>query len=148
MGGPIEPARIHGAWILEAWRIDYGDGRPASFPFGEDARGLLLYTQDGYMSAGISSTGRAGFGGASVRHATAAERARAFDSHFHYQGRFAIEGESIVHTVSDALNPDFVGTRQVRRARLEGEVLELSAEDLLPGTPVVRRHVLRWRRAD
>jgi hypothetical protein len=147
MGGAPETGQILGAWELVAWRIDYDDGRPASYPFGEDASGLLLYTADGYMSAGISRAGRPGFGGGSVRHADAQARARAFSSHFHYHGRFGIEGDTIVHTVTGALNPDFVGTRQVRRARLEGGELELSAEDLLPGTTVRRRHVLRWRRA-
>jgi hypothetical protein len=146
MSETVTAERIQGAWSLRAWRIDYSDGRASTFPFGEDATGLLLYSADGHMSAGISRARRGGFGGGSVRHADVEARARAFDSHFHYQGRFTIEGGNVVHAVSGALNPDFIGTRQVRAARLEGDTLELSAEDTLPDTAVRRRHVLSWRR--
>jgi hypothetical protein len=146
MSAAPSPEAFHGAWSLLAWRIDYADGRPSSYPFGEDATGLLLYTPEGRMSAGISRAGRAGFGGGSVRHAGVEARAAAFDSHFHYQGTFGIDGDSIVHTVSESHNPDFVGTRQVRRVKFEGDFLELSADDLLPGTSIGRHHVLRWRR--
>ena len=36
-----------GAWLLSKWRIDYEDGRAPSWPFGEDAVGLLVYAPDG-----------------------------------------------------------------------------------------------------
>jgi hypothetical protein len=142
----MDAGRMLGGWDLLEWRIDYGDGRPASFPFGTDATGMLLYTQDGCMSAGISRRARASLGGSSVRHATVEQRATAFDSHFHYHGTWTLNGEQVVHSVLGSLNPDFVGTSQIRAARIAGDVLELSAEDLVPGTGVRRRHVLRWRR--
>ena len=142
----MDARQLHGGWDLLAWRIDYDDGRPASFPFGADASGMLLYTPDGCMSAGIARRERAGLGGGSVRHASAGQRAAAFDSYFHYHGTWSVDGGQVAHTVTGALNPDFVGTRQVRTATLAGDELELSAEDLLPGTAVRRRHVLRWRR--
>ena len=143
----LEPARLAGAWTLREWHIGFSDGRADRHPFGTGATGLLLYTHDGHMSAGISAARRPGFGGGSVRSAGADAKAAAFDTYFHYQGTYAIEGDCIVHRVLDSLNPDFVGTTQVRHAKLEGDVLELSAQDTLPGTTVRRLHVLRWRRA-
>ena len=148
MHNSLEPARLCGAWSLREWRICYSDGRADTHPFGKDATGLLLYMGDGRMSAGISRAGRPGFGGGSVRSAGADAKAAAFDSYFHYQGTYAIEGDHIVHHVQDSLNPDFVGTLQVRHAKLVGDVLELSAHDTLPGTSMRRLHVLRWRRAE
>jgi hypothetical protein len=146
MSTGLHADQIIGAWELEEWRIGYGDGRAPTHPFGTKASGLLLYTADGFMSAGISRPVRPSLGGGSARHVDAATKCAAFDGYFHYQGRYAIEGSRVVHTVMQALNPDFVGTRQVREARLTGGVLELSAEDVLPGTSITRHHQLRWRR--
>ena len=143
----MDPAQITGAWRLLYWRIEYSDDRPATYPFGSDATGLLLYTHDGFMSAGLSRANRPGLGGGSARKTTAESRANAFDSHFQYQGRYHIEGETIVHTVTEALNPDFPGSMQVRQAVLEGDTLELSATDTLPTTGITRRHVLKWQKA-
>jgi hypothetical protein len=136
-----------GAWTLLSWTIEYPRHQRVSFPFGENATGLLLYAPGGFMSAGISRSERCGFQGGNVRHATPSARAAAFDSHFHYQGRFHVSGRFIEHEVTQSLNPDFVGTVQRREALLEGETLELRAEDQGPdGSP--RTHRLIWRRAD
>ena len=142
----MDARHLHGGWDLLEWHIDYSDGRGRTFPFGPDAGGMLLYTADGCMSAGISRSGRAGLGGGSVRHASAGQRAAAFDGYFHYQGTYRLDGTRVVHTVLGSLNPDFVGTLQVRDAALHADVLELSAEDRVPGSEVRRRHVLRWQR--
>lgn len=146
MNTGVHAAQIIGAWELVQWRIAYGDGRAPSYPFGTQASGLLLYTADGFMSAGISRSARSALGGGSARHVDPATKCSAFDSYFHYQGRYSIECGRVVHTVTQALNPDFVGTRQVREARLEDGVLELSAEDLLTGSTISRHHLLQWRR--
>jgi hypothetical protein len=137
---------LHGAWGLVRWEIAYSDGRAPSYPYGKDAEGLLLYTPDGHMSAGVSRSARAPLSSASTRHAPMDEKCAAFDSYFHYQGRYRIEGDCVVHDVSHALNPNFPGTQQVRKAELHGGELELSATDELPGSTVTRHHRLRWRR--
>jgi len=147
MSDPAHPADLVGAWELSSWRIDYSDGRPSAFPFGEDARGLLIYSADGHMSAGISRRTRSPLGGGSTRRADPAARASAFDSYFHYQGRYRVEEGAVIHEVSAALNPDFVGSRQRRDASLVADELELSARESLPGSTVHRTHRLRWRRA-
>jgi hypothetical protein len=135
-----------GAWRLERWDITYDDGRAATFPFGQDAIGLLMYTPDGQMSASISRTGRGRIANPSMRHAPTGEKAAAFESYFSYAGRFSVCGGTVVHHVSVALNQNFVGSDQVRDMRLEGDTLTLSASDLLPGTTVTRLHRLLWRK--
>ena len=138
---------LPGAWTLERWEIRYADGRPPGFPFGEAATGLLLYTPDGWMSAGIARAARPRFDSPSARHVPAERKRAAFDSYFHYQGRYRIRDGCVLHEVSDSLNPDFPGSTQLRKAALDGDSLVLSAEDLLPGTTVTREHRLCWRRA-
>jgi hypothetical protein len=142
-----------GTWHLVRWDITYGDGRPATLPYGEDATGLILYTADGHMSACIGRAGRAPLSSASVRSAPEAERLAAFESWFQYAGPYRLQprpggGLQVVHTVTHALNPNFVGTEQVRDVHLADDgTLTLSASDVVPGTEVARHHRLRWRRA-
>lgn len=141
-----------GTWHLVRWEIAYGDGRPASLPFGADATGLILYTTDGTMNACIARGARPRLSSDSVRSAPEAERLAAFESYFQYAGPYSIRGEpgrqQVVHRVTHALNPNFVGTEQVRDMAFSdgGNTLTLSASDTVPGTDVARHHRLVWRR--
>jgi hypothetical protein len=133
-----------GAWSLRDWRIEYEDGR-VTRPFGADAAGQLLYSADGRMSATVSARDRRALDTANARDAAGADKATAFDSYFHYAGRWHLDGDVVVHTVSLALNPGFVGTAQRRSVRLEGPELELAAQESM-GDGQPRRHVIDWQR--
>ena len=133
------------------WEISYGDGRKPTLPFGDQATGLIQYTTDGFMSACIARGRRSKLSSDSVRSAPEAERLSAFETYFQYAGSYAIEGEPgqqrVVHTVSHSLNPNFVGTRQVRNMAFSADGdLTLSASDTVPGTDVARHHRLIWAR--
>ncbi|MBV8166087.1 MAG: lipocalin-like domain-containing protein [Alphaproteobacteria bacterium] len=53
--------KLIGAWMLESY-AEYPVDRSAPFyPLGEDAKGLILYTADGYMSAQVLRVGRPHF---------------------------------------------------------------------------------------
>ena len=140
-----------GTWHLVRWEITYGDGRAPTLPYGAQASGMICYTGDGNMSACIARGGRTRLSSDSVRSAPLAERLAAFESFFQYAGPYAIQGEpgkqQVVHSVTHALNPNFVGTRQVRNMAFgtDGN-LTLSASDTLPGTTTARHHSLVWRR--
>ena len=142
-----------GTWQLALWEIAYGDGRPPTLPYGADATGLILYTADGWMSACIGRAGRPRLSSDSARSAPEAERLAAFESWFQYAGPYALRersggGLEVVHQVTHALNPNFVGTEQVRNVDFDAEgTLTLSASDTVPGSAVARHHRLRWRRA-
>lgn len=140
-----------GTWHLVRWDISYGDGRKSSYPYGEDATGMIQYTHDGYMQACIARAGRARLSSDSVRSAPETERLAAFESYFQYAGRYAMRGEpgrqQVVHSVTHALNPNFVGSEQARDMRFEGsDQLTLSASDTLPQSTVARHHRLTWSR--
>lgn len=130
---------LTGAWHLVRWEIEAG-GR-VTHPFGTDATGMICYTADGHMQAVIAAAGRAALSAPVPRQAPEGERAAAFDSYFHYAGTYAvIDGPRVVHRVTHALNPAFVGTEQVRDIDLRGDVLTLSA------TEGPRHHRITWRR--
>lgn len=143
--GPREE-NLLGAWELEAWRIVYSDGRPTSYPYGEDARGWLLYERSGRMSATIGNAERPRMSQENVRLAPVEEKAAAFDSLLHYGGTWHIDGSRVVHEVDYALNPNFPGTQQVREVELRApDGLVLSAETTSMSGATIR-HELIWRR--
>lgn len=137
-----------GSWRLESWVIAYSDGRPNHYPFGESPEGSLLYTPQGRMLASIARGDRQALSVAVPQRADVAEKAAAFDSFFSYGGRFYIDGDSVVHQVDIAMNPNFVGTEQRRQLHFEGDRLTLSARETLSEneeTRLVRTHRLSWR---
>lgn len=149
---PLADPRLLGTWHLVRWEIGYSDGRPTSHPFGPDATGLIQYTADGGMSAAISRRNRPRLSGESTRHVPEAERLAAFESYFSYAGHFhtrMTDGRlQVVHQVLQSLNPNFVGSEQVRNVDFGADGgLTLSADDRLPGQAgVTRHHRLHWQR--
>jgi hypothetical protein len=147
--------KLLGTWHLRRWQIRYGDGRAVTYPYGANANGLILYTSDGFMSACIATDNRPLLGSASVRSAPQSQQVAAFATYFQYAGRFSVQaapaspsGWQVVHHVSHSLNPNFVGTEQVRNMVWGADgSLTLSASDTVPGSEVARHHELQWSRA-
>ena len=140
-----------GTWHLVRWDITYGDGREPTLPYGNSATGMIAYTTDGFMSACIARGGRDKLSSASVRSAPVDERLAAFESYFQYAGPYEINGSTgkqrVTHRVTHSLNPNFVGTQQVRNMTFSADGnLTLSASDAVPGTDIARHHRLVWAR--
>ena len=134
-----------GTWQLESWTIGYSNRDEFTYPYGEDPVGLLVYSNDGWMSASIARSERAGFpADVNYRKLPDATKAEAFSSYFHYAGRYRVQEGDVIHYVSQSLNPDFPGTEQLRHAELDGQTLVLSGKDQVGD--VVRFHSLVWHR--
>lgn len=143
---PHDHKSFIGAWTLVDWRIEYEDGG-VTRPFGKGAHGYIIYAANGIMTASICKAARTAFGETNARHASDAQKAGAFDSYFHYAGRWRIDGANVVHRVTMSLNPDMAGTDQVRLAVFDGKGgLTLSAEEATEGGEL-RRHILQWQSA-
>jgi hypothetical protein len=141
----VSSSDLAGAWLLESWKIHYGDQVEAGYPFGPDPVGLLIYSSDGWMSATVSRALRPPFpGGQSPRQMDAGAVAEAYWSYFHYAGTWRIEGDQVIHSVVHSLNPNMAGTLQVRHMKLDGQRLTLTG--LEPHRGDTRRHVLLWKR--
>ncbi len=142
---------LQGVWHLHRWEITYDDGRATTYPFGPDATGLIQYTHDGGMSACIARHHRPRLSSDSVRSAPPSEQISAFESFFQYAGTYVTRLHNgmpqVVHQVTHSLNPNFVGSQQIRKVDLAPDgSLTLSASDLVPGTEILRHHRLIWRR--
>lgn len=129
-----------GAWTLESWALVYEDGRPPEYPLGRKARGLILYTGDGHVSATLMRDGRKPMAADDVT-----EKAKAYDDVFAYAGRFEVKGEAVFHSIEIATNPALAGITSTRNIVLDGDKLVLSGPDFSPDSP--RYHRIIWRRA-
>ncbi len=142
----ISKQDLLGTWQLESWTIGYSDRDDLSYPYGEDPQGLLVYAEDGWMSASIARKERALFpDDVNYRKLPEAAKGEAFSSYFHYAGRYRVREADVIHYVTQSLNPNFPGSEQLRHAELDGQTLVLSGKDKVG--EVIRFHSLVWHRS-
>jgi hypothetical protein len=142
----ISKNELIGTWQLQSWTVGYADRDTFSYPYGEEPEGLLIYGNDGWMSASIGLPGREPLpADVSYRKLPDARKAAAFTSYFHYAGHYQVADGDVIHHVIQSLNPNFPGTDQLRHAELDGQTLVLSGKDEVGG--VTRFHSLVWHRA-
>jgi len=133
-----------GAWELESWRISFSDGREDTFPHGADAQGQLIYDASGRMAVTVSAAGRSRVSDENIRKTPVEERSGAFDTFFHYAGRWNLGEGEVYHDVELSMNPNFVGTRQVRGVEW-GEGKFTLVETSTTRSGAVMRNQLTWR---
>lgn len=129
-----------GAWRLESWSLVYEDGRPPEFPLGQDAQGLIMYTEDGHVAATLMKADRP-----ATAPSSEAAKAAAYAETFAYAGRYEVRDGTVFHSIEIATNPALTGIRSTRHIQLEGDRLTLSGPDFAPGAARTQRIV--WRRA-
>lgn len=103
---------IVGVWRLESFELGSG---PSANPWGNQLRGLLFYTADGFVSVGINrNVGEPNFEPSN-------------DSLF-YAGTFTFRGGQIVHKIQVATNAQRIDSEMIRDAQLFGEKLILTGK--------------------
>jgi hypothetical protein len=133
-------SRLAGTWELVDF-VSRGPDGAETAPFGR-AIGRLMYDAQGHMAGQVMQPERAVVG----RGDEAPEQARAaFNGYIAYFGTYVVHDDGLVtHRVTGALNPAIVGTEQVRRMRLEEDLLILEADFRTSRGVVVQ--TLTWRR--
>jgi len=116
-----------GGWLLQSFVSRDADTGAQQHPFGEHPTGLILYTTDGYMSAQLTP----GEGGEYIA----------------YGGRFHVDEESatVRHDVLVSTRPELLTQAQFRHARVDGDLLTLSASQTSE-EGVTTHSRLVWRR--
>jgi len=102
------------------------EGGTEIFPLGDSARGLLIYSKEGYMSGALMHPDRDKFKTRELFSGTQEEKALAMEGYLHYAGRFEVHGEEVWHFVEMSLFPNWVGSIQKRRYRFFEDKLSLS----------------------
>jgi Lipocalin-like domain len=135
----ITASALHGAWHLESWSLIYDDGRPPEYPLGVDAKGMIMYTADGHVSATLMR-------GLRPQHApvTESDKATAYAESFAYAGRYEVRDGAVFHSIAIATNPALIGLTSTRHIKLDGNTLTLDGPDFSPTSP--RRQQIVWRR--
>jgi hypothetical protein len=137
--------RIIGTWRLVSTEETMNDGSTRPFPaFGPHAKGFLMYQPDGYMCAVIMNPDR--FKSADSAQATTEEKLAAARGVFSYAGRYEIDTkqEQIIHLPEVASVAGFVGSRQVRPYRFDGNQLIFS--DVEKDDPAIARWKIVWEK--
>jgi Lipocalin-like domain len=140
--------RIVGAWTLMSYESTAVDGSDLSYPLGRDARGIIMYTADGYMSAQIMRSDRMPLGSDDPDLSDDDVFASAARGYLSYTGPYEVlDGALIAHHVQISLLPNWIGGTQYRAAHLDDSRLELTPSEpvALDGEP--RNAKLVWRRA-
>jgi hypothetical protein len=140
------PADLIGTWDLVAWR-SVVDDQERQGPMGDTPHGQLIYHPDGGMSVVMCVAERPSFGTRLFLLGTADQRRAAALTYLSYSGRWALEGDNVVHHVQYSLFPDWVGTDLVRRVTFEDDRLVLASEPEITGRGAKVVNRLVWSRA-
>lgn len=122
----MKSTSLVGTWSLLGWYNETEDGRRL-FPLGEDATGYISYTQDGFVFVHMMSSNRAFFAANDPFSGTAQEDSDAFKSQITYAGPYEHRGDHVIHRVTQASCPNWIGTEQVRKLEFIDQNLRLSA---------------------
>ena len=132
-----------GTWRLLSYEVRRADGEIV-YPWGQDPIGLLIYSEDGYMSVAMMSANRTRFVTNDVKRSTIEEKAAAVNTYISYSGRYDIQGDTVIHHVEVCLFPNWVGNDQKRTYKFDDNRLTLSTP--LPGGNIQRSAHLVWER--
>jgi hypothetical protein len=118
-----------GTWELVSFSTRDLDTGEIRYPLGPEPAGLIIYSDDGYISAQLT-------GGTPP------------DDYFAYGGRFTFDAASATlhHDVTISILPELLTAPQFRQASLEGDRLTLSATTTDQGGERTISTLL-WRRA-
>jgi hypothetical protein len=132
-----------GTWKLVSFELRRGN--EVSYPYGEDAVGFIMYNPDGYMAAFLSFKERKKFESDDRTGGTVEEKVMAADTFFSYCGRFEVWSDVIVHHVETSFYPNWVGDKQERQYKFEGDNLILSTPPMLAWEEMQTAHLI-WKR--
>jgi hypothetical protein len=137
---------IIGAWILESYESLDLNGSHVGYPLGPDARGIIMYTGNGYMSAQIMRSDRPQFHIGDLSAGNSEELAAAASGYLAYTGPYTVSKDVISHHVEVSLLPNWIGGTQYRAAKIGDNHLQLGPTEptLIDGQPHNARLV--WRR--
>jgi len=143
----MENETFTGSWRLVSSEFRRSDGE-VIYPLGENAVGILMYDDRGYMSVHLMRPDRPAFASKDHLKGTPAEIKSAFEGYIGYYGTYEInEKEGIVtHYLEGSSFPNWVGKALPRFYKFSGSRLTLSTPSMTMGNQRVVG-ALVWERA-
>jgi hypothetical protein len=125
--------QIMGTWKLVSWTYKNEKGEEIDY-FGKDCTGILMYEKNGYMNAQLMKGSRQPFASDSINGGTPDETHHAFHSYLAYFGRYYEENPGeMTHIVEGSLFPNWIGNKEIRYGKIEGNKLILSTPPIPAG---------------
>jgi hypothetical protein len=138
--------QIVGTWKLVSWTFENEKGETVHY-LGENSTGILMYDEHGYMNAQLMKGNRSSFASDSINGGTPQEALGAFNSYLAYFGKYYEENPGeMVHIVEGSLFPNWVGNKEVRYGKIEGDKLILSTPPIPSGGAEIVFYIT-WQRA-
>lgn len=137
-----------GAWRLVSFEFRAADGA-VIYPFGERARGTIIYTASARYSAQLFRVDRPRFASGDQMQAAPEELSAAFNGSISYFGSYEVDRptSTIIHHVEGSLFPNMEGRDQERHFVLSEHRLQLTTQAIkLDGEKAVG--VLVWERIE
>lgn len=137
--------KIVGTWEFISWTYVSPQGETVDF-FGKESRGILMYDASGYMSVQMMKLPRSKMSVQRLFEGPPDEVVGAYATYAAYYGRYfeRREGE-LVHVIEGSLFPNWTGKEEIRYAKLDGDLLVLSAPPIEMAGHQITFDV-RWRR--
>jgi hypothetical protein len=138
--------KIIGTWKLVSWTYKDSADQVVSY-FGDKPIGILMYDRSGYMNAQLMKPDRPNLNAASLSSGDIKETDGAYRSYAAYFGKYyEVAPGELTHEVEGSLFPNWVGQKETRYARFEGDFLILSAPPvIINGHQTVFN--VKWQRA-
>ncbi|MFC0449601.1 lipocalin-like domain-containing protein [Rhodococcus jostii] len=138
--------RIVGSWDLVEYSTTSDTGK-VGYPLGPEARGLIIYSAAGLMSAQIMRRDRTPYRSPNVHSGEMSERSEAAGGYLAYSGPYHVDEENSVvwHEMAVSLYPNWIGDSQKRYVRFDGDWMTLSSDPLVFRTTTLSP-ALVWRR--
>lgn len=137
---------ITGTWKLVAWRRLGAHGE-ITYPLGEKASGLLIYTADGKMAVQLVAADRHLISSDDALGGDPLQRADAYSTCLAYFGTYEMQGDSVIHRIEGSLFPNWSGTVQTRPFTCNGKELVLRTPPTKSADGTVVNEIA-WTRAD
>ena len=138
--------KLTGVWHLVSSQFRTSSGR-VIYPLGEDAKGLAVFTECGYLSGQLMRQNRPVFSAGDQASGTPEEVWTALQGYVAYYGPFEIDvvQQTLSTQVEASMYPNWIGGEQVR-------FYELREDQLILKTPPIALRdeeftgVLTWER--
>ena len=131
---------IVGTWRLQSWVAQDQESGATVDVFGANPSGYMIYTPGGRVTVNLTAEGRKPLSGDRFS-SPVEERALAFSTSIAYSGTYTLKGDAVTHRVEIASFPNWVGTEQVRFARVDGDTLTMKTPPIA-GPPDGRQKVM------
>lgn len=139
---------LTGTWLLDHYQITGQQGQPILL-WGSNVSGILIYTDNGYMSVQVSNNDRSAFAQNDFLAGNPDEVRSAFEGYTAYFGRYEYQAKNgfVYHHVQQSVFPNWNGITHTRFVTLNNDTLILGTPPIsIKGEPCVMQ--MHWKKVE